>query len=198
MAVQQSLGEPAPFRVEGTEFAIVANMSTHENGNAGFSFLTANPHRKWVRAGGINHVFRCRCLPLANSPAGLAPHRSEIPSRGGNGPADAVLLCAKFHAKNDALATGFTTANSDALTKEERANLLTLVRLAAMILLQRCERACEEAAMAGTWQRRIQHAFPNCWTKKTEPALSRRSPFLGKRANPTTHQLRTSTYPLPP
>jgi hypothetical protein len=42
MAVQQSLGEPAPFRVEGTEFAIVANMSTHENGNAGFSFLTAS------------------------------------------------------------------------------------------------------------------------------------------------------------
>jgi len=43
MAVSTIAGRASAIQVEGTEFAIVANMSTHENGNAGFSFLTANP-----------------------------------------------------------------------------------------------------------------------------------------------------------
>ena len=166
MAVDQSLREPAPFGVEGTEFAIVANMSTHENGNAGFSFLTANPIGNGrVPAESIMYSGAVAChLPTA--PLAWRHIVQKYLREVAMDPPMRFFCALSFMPKTMPWVTGFTTANSDALTKEERANLLTLVRLAAMILLQRCERACEEAAMAGTLAAADSTRFPELLDEK--------------------------------
>jgi hypothetical protein len=160
MAVDRSLREQALFTVDGTSFAVSANMSTHEDGNAGFTFMTATPIGDGrLPAEALLYVGALAChfpsAPLAWRHV-LRIYLREV--------ASAPLLrcfCAPgFMPRTMPWLAGYAAANSDALTNDERENLIVLVRLTGMVLLQRCERACEEAAMAGSLMATDPKRFP--------------------------------------
>ena len=150
MAIEHSLREEGVVTIGGTPFAILASTATQEHGNAAFSLATTRPLGDGrVPAETVLYIAVVACyLPAApiawrhvlryylHHAASAPPLRTF--SAPGCMPRIMPWLC------------GFPSAEAGGLAKEEWETLLAVVRLGGMILLQKCERACEEAAMAGT------------------------------------------------
>ena len=150
IAIEISLREEGVVRIDNTPFAILASTARQEHGNAAFSLATRSPLGGGrVPPGTFMYAAVVAChLPTAPIAwrhimrhylhhAAVAPPLKSF-NAPGHMPQTMPWLC------------GFPSAEAGGLEKSEWETLLTVVRLAGMILLQRCERACEEAAMAGT------------------------------------------------
>jgi hypothetical protein len=137
-------------RIDNTPFAILASTARQEHGNAAFSLATRSPLGGGrVPPGTFMYAAVVAChLPTAPIAwrhimrhylhhAAVAPPLRSF-NAPGYMPRVMPWLC------------GFPSAEAGGLAKEEWETLLAVVRLGGMILLQKCERACEEAAMAGT------------------------------------------------
>jgi len=159
-AIAHSLCENAPFRVEGTVFAIMADMSTNEPGNAGFVFRTASPIRNGRVPAESKVYFGSVACHLPTAPLAWRHVVQEYFREVAADPPMRFFEAPGVIPKTMPWLCGFPTAGSDALIEFERESLLILVRLAGMILLQRCERACEEAAMAGALAAADAERFP--------------------------------------
>ena len=147
--IQYGLREGRPVTVAGSPFELMTNMSAHEHGNAVLGIVAGAPLGGGrVPAETLMYVGSVAChLPTAPlawrfvmrrylAYAASAPplHSLGAPSRM---PKETPWLC------------GYTTVAPVQTAENEWKTMVAIQRLAAMDLLRRCERVCEEAAMTG-------------------------------------------------
>lgn len=148
-ALLKAVGSDHVFDVAGTPYGLFARVSSKNPGNAAFGVTAAMPLGGGeVAEGTIVYSGSVAChLPTAPSAwrhifGYYLRQILEAPSKSFNGPG-LMPRQMPWHC-------GFTTVRAGPLAKGEWSSLWAVVWLAGCILLERCERACEEAAMAGT------------------------------------------------